>query len=130
MGTWNEDPFGNDDALDLLGDLTDVAPEDLLDSLRGSLELPEGYVEYPEGAVAVAVAALLASSRGYVIEDPTALEFLEGHDFEVPQDLRALAVEALDRVSGEDSELRELWEEEDLWASAEHHLISIRNALS
>ena len=51
MGTFSRDPFGNDDALDLLGDLENArAPAKLLSDsfVRLKGEFAKGYAQFPE----------------------------------------------------------------------------------
>ncbi|MFI9807417.1 DUF4259 domain-containing protein [Streptomyces sp. NPDC052301] len=110
MGTWGTGPFDNDTAADWCNDLDDAAPAGRAGIVRGTLArvaAGEGYLEAPEADEAVAAAALVAAQcpggeppePSYGPEQP--LPDLTG--------LRPLALEALDRVMSEPSELLELW---------------------
>ena len=114
MGTWDSGPFGNDTAADFANDLDDAAVEEREALIRRVLTRAvddQGYLEAPEAEQAVAAAALVAAqcpggepvSPYYGPEEP-----VPG----LPDDVRRLAVEALDRVVAEKSELAELWGEE------------------
>lgn len=97
VGTWGVGPFDNDTALDWRDDLDEAPPADRVQLVRAALEAAddEGYLDYDVAAEAVAAAAVVAS-------DPA-----------LPTELRPLAVRALDRVIGPDSEWRQLWSESD-----------------
>ncbi|MEU1285417.1 DUF4259 domain-containing protein [Kitasatospora sp. NPDC005856] len=116
MGTWGIGPFDNDTAMDF-ADALDEAAEGERDALvraalvrtvppRGRLE----YVEHLEGTEAVAAAALVAAQCPG--DEPIDTSYWP--DQALPAfatDLRSLAVEALDRVVADASELAELWDE-------------------
>ena len=113
MGTWDAGPFGGDTAADFAGDLNELALAERPSAIREALEAvigETGYVDSDEGAVAVAAAALVAAQCPG--GDPA--DSVYGPDEQVPElpvDLRSLAVKALDRVVGPDSELDQLWDE-------------------
>jgi hypothetical protein len=113
MGTWDTGHFDNDTAADFSGEVDD-APETGREAvIRKALEAvlaPSDYLDSDDGAVAVAAAALVASQCPG--GEPVTTAY--GPDKPLPvlaTDLRPLAVKALDAVLGEDSELRELWDE-------------------
>ncbi|MDT3399519.1 DUF4259 domain-containing protein [Streptomyces sp. B1866] len=130
MGTWDIGPFDNDEAADFAGTL-DRAPVRerarlLRDALRAAAE-EAGYLEGPDGARAVAAAALVAAARtgggadsAYGPREPLP---------PLPDDLAALAARALDRVLAEDSELRELWEDSGDAAPWAGGVTRVRDAL-
>jgi hypothetical protein len=111
MGTWDVGPFDNDEAADFAHTLDETAPDKREELVRATLnravQTPD-YLEGPQAQEAVGAAALIAAqcpggeqiSTSYGPEEvlPT---FAAG--------LQPLAVEALDRVVAEDSELAELW---------------------
>jgi hypothetical protein len=117
MGTWDFGPFDNDSAADWCGDLQDADPARRVELLRDTLAevLHEGeYLDIDEGSAAVAAAAIIASQLpgGSPITSAYAPDFLTGGgSLEIPADLPALALRALDRVAGDDSEWRDLWED-------------------
>jgi hypothetical protein len=114
MGTWGTGPFDNDYAADFAGDLDEAAEAERPSLIREALavvahgDAQDGH----RGDIAVAAAALVAvqcpggepSDPIYGPEEPLP---------PLPEDLRPLAVAALDRVTGHDSELRKLWGDDD-----------------
>jgi hypothetical protein len=116
MGTWDVGPFGNDGAADLLAALDEAAPAEVLDLLREALAGAagnRGHLNVDDGQAAVAAAAVVAAQRlrGSPLDLSTVPPWLTEDAVDVPQELDGLALAALDRVVGEDSELRGLWEE-------------------
>ena len=141
MGTWDVGPFDNDTAADWSGDLHDAAPAQRTALVRGALtavlDNGDDYLDSDLAVEAIAAAAIVASQLpgGARITSPYAPDFLlEGGKLEVPDDLPALAVQALDRIVGDDSEWRELWEESDRYTSAlaelQHIQATIQTAMN
>ncbi|MGH3344741.1 MAG: DUF4259 domain-containing protein [Carbonactinosporaceae bacterium] len=114
MGTWGTAPFDNDDAMDFFGEIEDFPPEALLSRLRATLtataERP-GHIEVSEANVAVAAAALVAAGRSRLARawEPAVDGWLTTKRPRTSADDHALALRALDRVAGPDSEWMELW---------------------
>ncbi|MFI8459449.1 DUF4259 domain-containing protein [Kitasatospora sp. NPDC085464] len=113
MGTWGIGPFENDMAADF-ADALDEAAEDEREALVRTTLIrtvqTQGYLESPEGAEAVAAAALVAAQCPG--GEPISSSY--GPDEALPifaSDLQQLAAEALDRVVAEASELADLWDE-------------------
>ncbi|MBO3742304.1 DUF4259 domain-containing protein [Actinoplanes flavus] len=117
MGAWGFGPFDNDDAADWSGDLHEAAPGERAGLLRKTLEeaLHEGeYLEQDSGSQVVAAAAVIASllpGGTALINSYAADSLTEGGTLDLPGDLPALALRALDRVAGDDSEWAEQWED-------------------
>ncbi|MCM1972101.1 MULTISPECIES: DUF4259 domain-containing protein [unclassified Streptomyces] len=113
MGTWDVGPFDNDTAADFSGSLDEAPEAERPGIIRAALACTAdtaGYLDQDVAVEAVAAAALVAAQcpGGEPVTTPY------GPDLPVPElpaDLRALAVRALDRVVTEPSELMELWEE-------------------
>ncbi|GAA1601572.1 DUF4259 domain-containing protein [Catellatospora bangladeshensis] len=117
MGTWDTGPFDNDSAADWCGALDDAAPGERLAMIRQALtEAADttGFLDDREGVRAIAAAAIVLSQRpgAEPLTSAYAPDFLlDGGSVVIPDDVAALAVRALDRVMGDDSEWRESWEE-------------------
>ncbi|MGV9249226.1 DUF4259 domain-containing protein [Streptomyces sp. NPDC003710] len=113
MGTWDIGPVENDMAADFAYTLDETAPDKREDLVRATLSRTiraQDYLESPEGAQAVAAAALIATQCPG--GEPISTSY--GPDEPLPSfsdDLRPLAAQALDRVVAEKSELAELWDE-------------------
>lgn len=136
MGTWDSGPFDNDGAADWCGDLDEADPADRLGMVRQTLAAVAdhaGYLDDRLGVRAVAAAAVIVSQRpgAEPLTSPYAPDFLlEGGSLVVPEDVAALAVRALDRVVGADSEWRELWEDTGDAADALAAVGDLRTALA
>ncbi|MFJ8644645.1 DUF4259 domain-containing protein [Streptomyces sp. NPDC093546] len=110
MGTWDTGPFDNDIAADFAGDLDEAAEDERAGLLRDALARAAGTTGHLDADVAdtaVAAAALVAAQcPGGEPTDP-----VYGPEEPLPDltPLRRLALDALDRVVSEPSELLELW---------------------
>ena len=112
MGAWGYLPFENDDALDWLDGLNGGGAE----VIRVALTSPgEGYLEEPEGSVAIAAAEITSASQGSPGSDlpEDAGAWLSAHGEELGAEDVELALQAVERVAGEESELAELWDDAD-----------------
>jgi hypothetical protein len=118
MGTWDVGPFSNDAAADLLSALDEAEPAQALDLLRETLAnaaANDGYLDVDDGQAAVAAAAVVAAQRlrGSRLDLSTVPPWLAEGGLDIPQELDGLALAALDRVVGDDSELHGLWKDGD-----------------
>jgi hypothetical protein len=119
VGAWDLGPFDNDVAADWCGDLDD-APKGERESiirrtLSDAVDEPE-YLEQDVGSEAVAAAAVVAAHQpnSSVVETAYGPDFLiAGERLDLPDDVVTLANQALDRVIGENSELREVYADGD-----------------
>ena len=130
MGTWDVGPFDNDTAADWCGDLHDAAPARRAGLLRSAFTAvlentgddgEDNYLDSDLAVEAIAAAAVVASQLpgGAPVTSSYAPDFLlEGGRIDVPGDVPALAVRALDRVVAEKSEWLALWEESDAGGQA------------
>lgn len=113
MGAWGAGAFENDDAMDWvaldLEDSRDAGP------VVGALRVAEGdgYLEAPEGSVAIAAAEVVAALAGRPGTGlPEEVEYWVRERDGVERETVELAAHAVGRVrNGPGSELRELWEE-------------------
>jgi hypothetical protein len=113
MGTWDIGSFDNDTAADFGGALDEAAVEERESMIRSALKRaadPADHLDASDGERAVAAAALVVAQHpggesacsNYGPSEPLP---------KLPADLRALAVDALDQVVSDPSELAELWAE-------------------
>ncbi len=126
MGAWSYEPFDNDDAADWVYDL-EVAPD--FGVVRGALQSvvdTSGYLEAVDGSVGIAAAEVVAAAHGQ--PNPSLPESVAAwastHAVDVSDSERELAVAAVDRIAGDDSELPELWREvaDGAWAQSVQNL--------
>ncbi|WP_412537956.1 DUF4259 domain-containing protein [Longispora sp. K20-0274] len=117
MGTWDIGPFDNDSAADWCADLHDADPAERVGLIRLALSeaaAETDFLDSREGEHAIASAAIIVSQLpgGVPLTSSYGPDFLTGGGrMDVPADLPALAVRALDRVLGANSEWFELWGE-------------------
>lgn len=113
MGAWANGPFDNDDALDFIDDLAEAPEWRTVVQALDYVTRQAGYLEAPEGSIAVAAAAIVAASVGDVTILPDNHRELKAALGAPPQGVAALARSALARVVAPASELDELWQEGD-----------------
>ncbi len=135
MSVWGPGPFDNDDAADWLSELEDEREEEtgaeLLEDAVSEVAAPEnvGYVEIPEGAMAVAAAELVALLLGKpggdkdILDQETRASLsqeMERLDARRREQLVSQALTAVDRVLNdkENSELRQVLEGDEGMLSA------------
>lgn len=117
MGAWGVGPFDNDTAADWCGDLDDQPARKRAHAVRQALASAANETDYLDADLAqeaVAAGALVAGycpggeklASAYGPKEPLPLEA------DLPA-LRALAIQAIDRIVADDSELAELWDESD-----------------
>lgn len=139
MGAWGHGPFDNDDAGDWAFSFDDAAPEDklaVLDAAFGEAVATDAqdYLDMDQGTVVVAAATVLAALVDHTmgVDDnygPSTLATLRDAGLEIPAQLREKALVALDRVTGENSEWRDLWEDAGSLDEASAPLTHIRTVL-
>jgi hypothetical protein len=110
MGAWSQSSFGNDDAMDFVGEFLEKAN---LSTIQSALTAAGGdeYLESPEACCAIAAAELLAAKLGKPSTDlpPDIPSVLGQVTVPSPADM-ALARRVVARIM-DNSELAELWSE-------------------
>jgi hypothetical protein len=135
MGTWQVGPFDNDVAMDFFDEIEETPDDQVLRKLSSVLsavaERP-GRVELHEGHLAVAAAGLVAAGRpgGAATGNPSVDEWLSLHRPATDQDSARIALAALDRVGGPDSEWMDLWATTDQRSEVEARLDGLRAVLA
>jgi hypothetical protein len=131
MGTWDIGPFDNGTAADFAGDLDEAALEERKAMIRGVLKRaagPANFLGIYDGERAVAAAALVVVQ--HPDSDPACSDYGPSEPLpELPADLRMLAVDALDQVISNRSELAELWAEAANWSKWLQDITRLRNVL-
>lgn len=111
MGAWGTGPFDNDDAGDWLYELEEAGDLGFVkETLTAALEAGD-YLEMPEGNNAVAAAAVVAASVDGAhdgLPEKVVAWLNAAAERAAAADAR-LALRALDRVIGTESETAELW---------------------
>lgn len=123
MGAWDATSFGNDTANDWAYDLEDY--EDLaylIQTLQSIFSDEEEYLEAPLAEEAIAAAEVIAWLRGHPCPVNAYTEkiaaWVAAHPIPPPSEVVQLALSALDRIEGPESELAELWEDDPDWTAA------------
>lgn len=135
MGTWQVGPFDNDDAMDYFDEVEETPDAEIPPKLRETLvavvERP-GQIELAEGHVAVAAACLVAAgrSRAAATGNSSVDAWLSTHRPAVTAEDQRVALAALDRVTGPDSEWMALWSSSPSGAAVEERIASLRQVLN
>jgi hypothetical protein len=113
MSAWTSGLFDNDDALDFIDDLAEAPDWRTVVQILDHVTKTAGYLEAPEGQIAVAAAAIVAAAVGEVTILPDNHRELKAALGAPPEGTVRLARSALARVVAPASELDELWQEGD-----------------
>jgi hypothetical protein len=113
MDAWAHGPFDNDEAMDFVADLAEAPDWRSVVQMLDHVTRTVGYLEAPEGEIAVAAAAVVAAAVGPVTLLPDSHQDLKAALGAPPAGAVALARSALARVVAPASELDELWQEGD-----------------
>lgn len=118
MSAWASGLFDNDDALDFIEDLAEAPDWRTVVQILDHVTKAAGYLEAPEGQIAVAAAAIVAAAVGDATILPDNQRELKAALGAPPEGAVRLARSALARVVAPASELDELWQEgedHDAW---------------
>ncbi len=118
MGAWNTRAFGNDAARDWAGGLSKTGDLSLVEAaIAAVVDSTEGELDASLAQEALAATEVLARLRGHAddrdIDVKAVADWVQAKRFVPPQALVRRALQAIDRCLGQDSELRELWDESD-----------------
>ena len=130
MSAWDTTAFGNDPAADWAIDLLE-AKEPVAFLRRTFLLAKDGrYLDNEDGSQIVAAAAVVAAARGHVPQGlpENVADWLKGKETTF-QPLAPTALAALRRVTGEESELKDLWQESDDFAAWKADVAAISGSL-
>ena len=130
MSAWTSGLFDNDDALDFIEDLSEAPDWRTVVQILDHVTKTAGYLETPEGQIAVAAAAIVAAAVGDATILPDPYLELKAALGAAPDGAVALARSALARVVAPASELDELWQEgddHDAWLT---HIATLQTTLS
>lgn len=118
MGAWSHEPFGNDTAGDWAYGLEEAKDLSYLEAaLDKALECGADYLEAPEAEEAIAAIEVLAKLLGKGTQSDAYTEevdaWVAAMRLKPDAPLLRKAQRVIDRIRGEASELRELWQESD-----------------
>jgi Domain of unknown function (DUF4259) len=132
MGAWAVDAFGNDDAVDWSYGLEGAEDLSLIqEALDAVTKVGAGYLEAPEASSALAAIEAIARLQGH---GGVRNSYTKGLDawvdqvkLPVPPVMVTQAHAVIQRIVGDQSELKELWQESDqfdAWIAAVNDLKS------
>jgi len=135
MGAWSHEPFGNDTACDWAYGLDEAEDLSYVEAaLDNVLAEPDEYLDADAAAEAVAALEVLAKLLGHGTQSDTYTEEVDAWVARIgltPEPvLRDKALQALQRIVGDNSELPELWADsadDDAWRAG---MASLRDALA
>ncbi|WP_425995981.1 DUF4259 domain-containing protein [Caulobacter sp. DWR1-3-2b1] len=133
MTAWAPGPFDNEEAADFIEDLTEAPDWRTVIALLEHVSSVTGYLEEPEGEMAVAAAGIVASCVGAGSVLPDTHADLKAALGAPPEGSANLARKALARIVGPASELDETWQEgedHDAWLTQIAGLQSLLNGQS
>ena len=117
MGAWSHESFGNDTAADWSYGLAECKDMAYIEAALDAVLSESDYLDSDIGSEAVAAIEVIAKMLG---KGTQADAYTESADIwvaaikETPSaDLRAKAARAIDRITGDGSELAELWRDSD-----------------
>ena len=113
-GWWASDAFDNDAAMDWSLDLGQQSSWSLIERSLQAVSQSNGYIEAPEGQVALAAAATVAAAVAGDVSVPEEIGSFLARAGRPDKRLMQDAILAIDRVAGDQSEARDLWSEAGL----------------
>ena len=134
MGAWSSDPFGNDSACDWVYTLEETDDLSFIQSTLESVLLAgDDYLDSCEAEEAVAAADTLARLKGRFSIQNSYTESVDAwvaaHPITPPASLINTALEALERIHTDPSELLELWKDSDEFSVWMEHLNELKERL-
>lgn len=122
MGAWGAGSFDNEIASSWAEDLLDGGDLDMVrDTLTTAAKCPpDEYLESDEASEAIAAAEVVAAAMGRPVKTiemgtagPHAVHWGKTHPGAGKEELVELALEAIDRIEADESELQEIWDAEE-----------------
>ena len=134
MGTWSHEPFGNDTALDWAYELQNTQDFSLVEqAIQRVLDCGPEYLDADVAVEADAAAEIIAKALGRGTQSDAYTEevdaWLKSISTVPTSTLRSKAHQALSRILGSDSELKELWEESEALDSWESSVRLLQSAM-
>ncbi|WP_300756203.1 DUF4259 domain-containing protein [Janthinobacterium sp.] len=131
MGTWATDAFGNDYAMDWAQDLQEYKTLELVETtLDNVIDSTEAELEAPFAAEALAALEVIARLLGKPgADDPATAEvdeWVERCKKKITPPLLEKAALAFGRITAENSELRQLWQESEHFADWQADVADLR----
>ncbi|WP_368565806.1 DUF4259 domain-containing protein [Pseudoxanthomonas sp. UTMC 1351] len=133
MGCWAIGSFGNDSAADWLGDLRETSDLSLVRETIARVIAADGYLDSPDATDALAAIEVVAAALGRPTpeaeSEPELLEWIARVKPSPDTTLISDAQQAIDRILGPESELRELWEDTEDFSDWRAEVTGLRSQL-
>ena len=117
MGAWGVLAFDNDDANDWAYGLDEIEDLSLIESAFEEVESADDYLEAPSASNALAACEVLARLKGNSSYKNAFTEnvdeWVASHSIVPSEAILKRAEAAIDRILGDNSELKELWADSD-----------------
>jgi hypothetical protein len=118
MGAWDHSNFGNDAAHDFVFEVTEQGMEKIIHAIKTAAECPEDEsLDSDEANEALAAIEFIAAAKGKMAEDfpENAEDWLAGKNVSeiTSADIISASEKALARIKGDNSDLKELWQESE-----------------
>lgn len=114
MGAWATDTFGNDTSCDWIGSFLSKPGLPAVKSAIDTVVDLDGYLDGHLADECLAACEVIARLRGkWGLRNAYSEEldkWVESNPTDVPNDLKAIADSAIERILGPDSELPQLWD--------------------
>ena len=134
MGTWDIKAFGNDYSLDWVLDLAEHGEGLIRKALTYVSEFPaDDYLDSVEASEALAAIAIVALTRSATHHEETPEEveqFLADGSFNPSPELVGLCLKAYDRILGDNSDLKGLWEDSNYYEQWLAYMAGLKQALA
>ncbi|HXQ69701.1 MAG TPA: DUF4259 domain-containing protein [Pyrinomonadaceae bacterium] len=134
MGTWSHEPFGNDTAIDWAYELEHTQDFLLVEqAIQRVLDCGPEYLDADWAVEAIAAAEIIAKALGRGTQSDAYTEevdaWLKSISAVPTSTLRSNARQAMSRILGSDSELKELWEQSEELESWESSVRLLQSAM-
>jgi hypothetical protein len=115
MGAWGIGIFDNDDAADWISELESANDSEILSEAIGLAMDAGDYLEAPEGSRLLCACEVIAALGGQPSTNlpDEVRQWVGNHKTLDASELIPIALQAIDRVLGENSELDQLWKEDE-----------------
>lgn len=135
MGAWSKESFGNDTACDWAYGLAEASDLGYVrETIQKVVDAGEEYLEADAASEVIAAVEVIARLRGnFGLRDSYSEStdtWVAAHPQQPPPDLVAVAIQALDRVLVQPSELLELWEESDEFEAWKSSVLDLKHRAS
>jgi hypothetical protein len=132
MGAWDNGVFDNDDAADWMNELAAAHGLEILSNAIYAVVNAADYIEAPEGSRFLCTCEVIVAFNGNPSTNlpDDVRQWVKNHEALDTSMLIPVALQAIDRILGDNSELKQLWEEnEQDYPAWQETVLSIKRSL-